>query len=54
MHLSYKLYVTNDNLSKSLHRESMPAIEGQRIAPQSIWKKIDFENLAIYAYRCAI
>ena len=33
MHLSYKLYLTNGNLSKSLHRENMSAIEGQRIAP---------------------
>ena len=32
VHLSYKLYLITDNLSKSLPKESMSAIEGQRIA----------------------
>ena len=54
MQLSYKLYLTTSNLSKSLQKESMSAIEGQKIAQLSIWKLIDFENLAKYVYRLGI
>ena len=32
IHLGYKLYIISDNLSKTLQKESMSAIEGQRIA----------------------
>ena len=49
MDLSYKLYSTIGNLSKSLHRKSMSAIEGQINVLFLIWKRIDFENLAKYA-----
>ena len=36
MHLPYKLYLITDNLSKSLQKESMSAIEGQKIAQMTL------------------
>ena len=40
VHLPYKLNLITDNLSKSLQKESMSAIEGQRIAQLTL--KSDF------------
>lgn len=45
MHLSRKLYLTTGNLSKSLHKESMSTIEGQRNAQTlETLKNIDIDE----------
>ena len=36
VHLSYKLYLITDNLSKSLQKESMSAIKGQKIVQTTL------------------
>ena len=45
MHISCKLYLTTSNLSISLHKESISAVEGQGIVQLSFWKRTNFENL---------